>query len=438
MATVKLGNTKVANKLISYAEKKAVEKEGVNCTPEHAKAEFKNTRELWGKTDGIQAHHVIQSFKPGEIEPDLANKIGQDLAKKIAKGHEAVVYTHTDKSHIHNHIVINAVSHEDGKKYQSKKKDLYKVRELSDQICKEKGLSVVAEPNAKVRYKLAEKSIIEKGGTSWKDEIRKAINFEKVHSENYKEFKNNLKYKHGIEVNDTKKHITYKHPDHERVVRGKNLGLDYERGTIENVFSRKAQSRISGESRGISTSTEILLGKNRESYSFTNSGASESIKQNNSNYGRNEIKGQDENGDNSQDQRSSNFNERGNEVIERNEHREARKELQGNISGEDKESGFNQRSDKPSQGYGVSSKKHTESELEGKSKAVHSTGSSNDRNNTNASRSLSPDESFNEFLDGLKPSNSKKKDELEENPKEVKDKEPEIKKIKVLDNDLEL
>ena len=93
MATIKLGTTGSANRLISYAEKKAVEREGVDCNPEYAKSQFATTRELYGKTDGIQAHHVIQSFKPGEITPDQANKVGLDLAKKLGKGHECVVYT---------------------------------------------------------------------------------------------------------------------------------------------------------------------------------------------------------------------------------------------------------------------------------------------------------------------------------------------------------
>lgn len=241
MAVIKLGSTGSASRLISYAEKRAVEKEGVDCNPDYAKTQFKVTRELHGKADGVQAHHVIQSFAPGEIEPGMANQIGRDLAKQIAKGHECVVYTHADKGHIHNHIVINAVGHEDGKKYQSKKSDLYRIREKSDELCKERGLSVVKEPTAKERYTLAEKSIIEKGGVSWKDELRQAIDHEKAHSKSYKDFKQNLTEKYGIEVNDKGKHITYKHPDHERVVRGNKLGLDYERSTIENGFSRQVE-----------------------------------------------------------------------------------------------------------------------------------------------------------------------------------------------------
>lgn len=249
MATIKLGTTGSASRLISYAEKRAVEKEGIECNPEYAKTQFKATRELQGKADGIQAHHVIQSFAPGEVTPRLANEIGQDLAKKLAKGHECVVYTHTDKGHIHNHIVINNVNYENGKKFQLHgQKAIDKVRAMSDDLCKERGLSVVKEKTAKVRYTMAEKSVIEKGGVSWKDELRQAIDHEKAHSNSYKEFKQNLTEKYGIEVNDKGKHITYKHPDHAKVVRGNKLGLDYERSTIEHGFSRqieRANTRIS-------------------------------------------------------------------------------------------------------------------------------------------------------------------------------------------------
>lgn len=144
MATIQRGTTKIANKLLSYAEKRAQERSGVDCSPEYAKSQFTATRELWGKTGGIQAHHIIQSFKPGEVTQELANPIGQDLAREIAKGYEAVIYTHTDKEHIYNHIVINAVSYEDGRKYHAHgTEELYKIREVSDRLCLERGLSIV-------------------------------------------------------------------------------------------------------------------------------------------------------------------------------------------------------------------------------------------------------------------------------------------------------
>ncbi|MBT2572078.1 relaxase/mobilization nuclease domain-containing protein [Planococcus sp. ISL-110] len=247
MATIQLGNTKVATKLISYAEKRAKERGGVDCPAEYAKAQFKATRELWGKTEGIQAHHVIQSFKPGEVTAKMANEIGQDLARNIAKGHEAVVYTHTDKDHIHNHIVINAVSYENGSKYQSSKKDLYKIREQSDQLCLAKGLSIVKEPTAQIRYTLAEKALLEKGKDSWKDEIRESIDSIKGQATSLPDLAHQLKAQFGIETKITPKNISFKHPDFERFVRGTKLGLAYEKETLTHEFERQIER---GQERG--------------------------------------------------------------------------------------------------------------------------------------------------------------------------------------------
>lgn len=265
MATIKLGTTGSANRLISYAEKKAVEREGVNCNHEYAKSQFATTRELHGKTGGIQAHHVIQSFKPGEITPDQANKVGLHLARKLGKGHECVVYTHADKDHIHNHIVINSVNHENGKKlHLHGKQAIDKVRGLSDELCKERGLSVVKEPASKVRYTLAEQGILERGETSWKDELRQAIDYEKTHSKSYEDFKNNLTEKYGIEVKERGKHISYKHPDYKKFVRGKTLGLDYERGTIEHGFSRQIESSKERGNTDLSSTKGAELERARE------------------------------------------------------------------------------------------------------------------------------------------------------------------------------
>lgn len=263
MATIQLGNTKVANKLISYAEKRSEVSSGLNCPSEYAKAQFKATRELWGKTEGIQAHHVIQSFKPGEVTPEEANEIGLALAKEIAGKHEVAIYTHTDKEHIHNHIVINAVSSEDGMKYQSSKKDLYTIREASDSLCMERGLSVVKEPSAKQRYHRAEYGLAKRGEMSWKDEIREVIDQERQQSKSYDEFKKNVTDKYGIEVKERGKNISFKHPDSEKFVRGKTLGLAYERGTLEHDFAKERanepsqeQGRSEHQLRGIDRTSE--------------------------------------------------------------------------------------------------------------------------------------------------------------------------------------
>jgi len=264
MATIQLSTTKVANRLLSYAEKRAMERSGVDCPAEYAKSQFKATRELWGKTEGIQAHHVIQSFKPGEITPELANQMGQDLAREIAKGYEAVVYTHTDKEHIHNHIVINSVSFEDGKKYQAHgKQAIEKVREVSDRLCLERGLSIVQEP-AKERYHRAEYGLAKRGEMSWKDEIREAVKLARDNSSSLQEMKTYLQDKFEIEMKIQNKNVSFKHPEQQRFVRGTKLGHDYEKGVLEDGFSRQIES---SKKRGVTELPSSTRERERESHS---------------------------------------------------------------------------------------------------------------------------------------------------------------------------
>lgn len=239
MAYIKLDTTKVANRAISYAKKRAVEKSGHNCMPETAKTQFSCTRGIWNKNDGIQAHLIIQSFNPGEITPQLANQLGRELAAKVAADHEAVIYTHADKEHIHNHIVINSVNLENGRKLNMHNA-LGLVRELSNELSKEHGLSVIQEPYAKLRYTMAERQLLEKGGISWKDEIRQAVDIERKNSRSFSEFKANLEENFNIKVAlRGQKHITFTHPNGSKA-RGNRLGLDYDRGGIENGFARQA------------------------------------------------------------------------------------------------------------------------------------------------------------------------------------------------------
>jgi hypothetical protein len=242
LATIQRGTTKVANKLISYAEKRAVVRDGLECSADFAKTQFKATREMWGKNDEIQAHHVIQSFKPNEIDPEKANKIGMELAKKIAPGFEVAVYTHADKDHIHNHIVINSVNPETGKKYHAHGKDeLFKIRAASDQLCLENDLSVVKEHNSPVRYTLAEKALLEKGEISWKDEVRQAIDHSKNEVSSFSDLEKSLKENFDIEMKLRGNTISFKHPEQKRFIRGKSLGFNYEMEGLEHEFNRQIE-----------------------------------------------------------------------------------------------------------------------------------------------------------------------------------------------------
>ncbi len=160
MATTKLSATKSTSRAINYAEKRAVEKSGLNCDVDYAKSSFKASRELYGKTDGNQGHVIIQSFKPGEVTPEQCNQLGLELAEKLAPNHQVAVYTHADTDHVHNHIVINSIDLETGRKFNNNKQALRNVRDFNDEVCMEHGLSVPEKDTARLRYTQTEKRLL--------------------------------------------------------------------------------------------------------------------------------------------------------------------------------------------------------------------------------------------------------------------------------------
>ena len=236
MATTKLGNTKQASRAINYAEKRAVEKSGLNCDVNYAKSSFKATRELYGKNDGVQAHTIIQSFKPGEVDEEKCNALGLELAQKIAPNHQVTVYTHDDKEHIHNHIVINSVNLETGKKYQSNNKQRDLIKQKNDEICRSHGLSV-PEKNAEMRYTQAEHGLIKNGKKSWKDELREEIERSSSQNIDFESFQDDLGSL-GIKTKKRGATVSYLHPESEKWVRAKKLGSRYELRGLENEFEK--------------------------------------------------------------------------------------------------------------------------------------------------------------------------------------------------------
>ena len=116
---------------------------GINCSPHSAYDEFMLTKHLHSKANGRYFYHYCQSFSPEEkVTPKAVHEIGVRLAKECFVGCEVIVGTHIEKNHLHNHILINSVSFESGKKLHQDKKSLENIRTVSDKICSEYGLSV--------------------------------------------------------------------------------------------------------------------------------------------------------------------------------------------------------------------------------------------------------------------------------------------------------
>ena len=114
------------------------------CEPGRECRQMLETKRRTGKEDRIQYYHIVQSFKPGEISPELALEIAKTFAAEHLNGYEAVIATHVDRGHIHSHIVFNSVNADTGEKYHSNARSYYcQIRAISDRLCREHGLSVI-------------------------------------------------------------------------------------------------------------------------------------------------------------------------------------------------------------------------------------------------------------------------------------------------------
>lgn len=243
MATTKLGNTKSASRAINYAEKRAEVKNGHHCDIHYAKSQMKATRSMVGKDDGVQAHTIIQSFKPEETTPDQANQIGMDLAKEVAKDHQVAVYTHADTDHIHNHIIVNAVHLETGKKYQSNAEQRHLIKDKNDEICRHYGLSTVQEKQAEVRHTLTEQELLKKGKSSWKEHIRQSVDQGIQETNDWNSFTKQMAMKYNVETKLRGNTLSFKPADRERFVRASKLGANYEKEAIERGLRGKTRTK---------------------------------------------------------------------------------------------------------------------------------------------------------------------------------------------------
>lgn len=215
--------------------------------------QFKETAELYGKGDKFEErkyYHFKQSFAPGEITPGEAHKLAEEMVQKAFPNFECVIATHTDKEHIHSHIIVNAVSFEDGKKMNLRNHEYGQLKDLSNTISQEHGYSVLEwRKPSQERITQEEKHIILKGGTSWKEELKEVLTEGMKQSNSFLEFKNYIeKFDVTIERN-TEKTISFKHPQKERAIRGERLGTDFTKGAILDVINQQ-------RNRGISTEQE--------------------------------------------------------------------------------------------------------------------------------------------------------------------------------------
>lgn len=229
-----------------YKTEKQAFVSGINCVPEIALEEMVITKQAFNKTDGILGFHAFQSFKEGEVTPELAHEVGVKLAEEMwGDRFEVIVSTHTNTNHIHNHFVINSVSFKDGKKYYDNRTNYAKFRSLSNEICEEYGLSWLKEKacrNSKINYGNYYKGFTEKSNyhTIAKEDIDRAI----AQAYSFSDFEDLVKVM-GYEIIYRYNKISVRKPPYKQNIRiERSFGDEY---SIDNIKIRIAEEQAPRE-----------------------------------------------------------------------------------------------------------------------------------------------------------------------------------------------
>jgi prefoldin subunit 5 len=228
------------------------------CSYETADIEFEYTLSQALQKGNNLAFHLIQSFEPGEVDYQKAHEIGRQLADAVTKGqHEYVLTTHIDKGHVHNHIIFCAVNFVDHHKYNSNKRSYYGIRNMSDKLCRENGLSVVVPGKGSKGKSYAEYQA-EKTGTSWKGKLKTAVDALIPQVSSFEELLQRLQAA-GYEIKPGK-YISCRAPGQERFTRLKTLGADYTEEAIRERISGKrarAAKALRADRGGVSLLIDI-------------------------------------------------------------------------------------------------------------------------------------------------------------------------------------
>ena len=238
------------------------------CSPETAAEEFEISKQLYHQITGrkqspehdIIMYRIIQSFKPGEISPEDANRLGYELAMKFTRGqHQFVVSTHVDKAHIHTHIEFNSTNLNCDAKFQNVKNSAFILRRLNDELCRAHGISVIEnpKPSAKKQKEIA----AVKYGTSHKEQLRQTIDRVLPDCQGYDDFLAKMRAE-GYEIREGKK-LSFRAPGWGRFTRSDKLGADYtkealrERSTNRGGRSSAARKAVPHAGRKVNMLIDI-------------------------------------------------------------------------------------------------------------------------------------------------------------------------------------
>ena len=218
---------------------------GVNCSAGSAREDMLTVKRQFGKEGGTVAYHGYQYFAPGEATPEVAHEIGVKLAQRLwGDRYQVLVATHLDhENHLHNHFVINTVSFVDGIKFHRTKEDYMAMREVSDSLCMEYGLSVIENPQSKRSQSYGEWRAEKENRPTWKSAIKDDIEEAIRQSMTERQFWEYL-HQHGYEYK-IGKDISVRPPGKERFVRlARNLGEEYSHARIVDRIVSHSRAKV--------------------------------------------------------------------------------------------------------------------------------------------------------------------------------------------------
>lgn len=248
------------NDRLDYDQKEEKTKDGelvscYMCQPETAAGEFEASKWIYEQTTGrsqpknkdIIAYRIIQSFKPGEISPELANEIGYELAMEFTKGkHQFVVSTHIDKAHFHNHIEFNSTNLDCDGKFNNFRNSSFALRDLNDRLCREHGLSVIENPK-KRGQRFAEKAAA-KRGRSFKERLRQTIDSVLPACQDFDGFLAQMR-EAGYEIKRWGKSLEFRAPGQTYFTRSFRLGDEYTEAALRERIAGPRQKPAAAKAR---------------------------------------------------------------------------------------------------------------------------------------------------------------------------------------------
>jgi hypothetical protein len=253
MATTHIKRSTSASRLVNYAEKRAVKKDGLNLDIQYAKSEFKQVRSVYGNPGKTQAYASRIAFSPLEFNPKDPHDqttvlaVAKEVYAKAYPNQQVALYEHADTDSLHVHAVIGAINLETGQKMHG---NWHQYRDhlvhITDQVCQKHGLMVTQpDPNRHEKRSMAEIKLRAKQQPTWKDQIRQAVDHTMQNPLicDFQAFQADLKQQ-AVKVWERGKNLTYQLLGTNYKSRGTKLGIDYEKETIFNeLANRQTQSR---------------------------------------------------------------------------------------------------------------------------------------------------------------------------------------------------